>query len=242
MGGPGLRGRPVPLPERPREIAAWCRLPAGRRTGRTPPASWSYPSRPTSGRVACSCCGTNGRAYDSHLIHQVRALARQAVLAVEVDRLDRAALEGELLRQELEIGARLQQTLLLDPPEFLPNVRIASLAEASQKVGRLLRLSLDSGGNTRLGENDLHSSKCNLRFAFLFRPDLQTEKPFEEAFFDEAIHDAVVQDGTEIELSELAAKLLVAGVIDHVANCWSENVGHALHRRYSQRIGHTPCR
>lgn len=77
-----------------------------------------------------------GPAYDSHLVRQVRALARQAILAVEVDRLDRAALEGELLRQELEIGARLQQTLLSGPPpECLPKLRIACVAEASQKVG-----------------------------------------------------------------------------------------------------------
>ena len=77
-----------------------------------------------------------GRPFDSRLVHQVRALALQAVLTVEADWLNRASVENELIRQELEIGSQVQQTLLFgNQPSAFPHARVATLAVASQKVG-----------------------------------------------------------------------------------------------------------
>jgi sigma-B regulation protein RsbU (phosphoserine phosphatase) len=73
--------------------------------------------------------------FDTPLLRLVEALANQAAMVIEGDRLNRALREGERLRQEIEIASSIQQTLLLDaPPEDLPGLEIASFTLASQKI------------------------------------------------------------------------------------------------------------
>ncbi|MFO0957997.1 MAG: SpoIIE family protein phosphatase [Isosphaeraceae bacterium] len=77
-----------------------------------------------------------GRAFDMRVIRQAHALASQAVLAIEADRLNRAAVDHGLIRKELEIGSRVQQTLLLaNPKQPSKFARVATLAVPSQQVG-----------------------------------------------------------------------------------------------------------
>ena len=61
-------------------------------------------------------------------------LALQAAMVAENDRLNRAAMENERLRQEVEIGSVIQQTLLLGiPPEGMRAFRLATLAVPSKR-------------------------------------------------------------------------------------------------------------
>ena len=76
------------------------------------------------------------KPFDSRIIRQTQALATQGVMAIEGDRLYRAALDNELIQQELEIGARMQQMLLIgNQPNPLGFARVASLFSPSQRVG-----------------------------------------------------------------------------------------------------------
>jgi serine phosphatase RsbU (regulator of sigma subunit)/anti-sigma regulatory factor (Ser/Thr protein kinase) len=79
---------------------------------------------------------SGGKPFDSRIVRQTQALATQGLMAVEGERLYRAALENELLQQELEIGARMQQMLLIgSQPNPLGFARVASLVLPSQCVG-----------------------------------------------------------------------------------------------------------
>ncbi len=73
--------------------------------------------------------------FDSRTMNLAGTLALQAVMVAENDRLHRAALESERLRQEVEIGSVIQQTLLLGrPPDGLRSFRLATLAVPSSLV------------------------------------------------------------------------------------------------------------
>jgi serine phosphatase RsbU (regulator of sigma subunit) len=78
----------------------------------------------------------NGRhKFDSHTIGLIQALALQAAMVIENDRLHRASIESERLKQEVEIGSRIQYTLLLgQPPEHVSGLEIAALTLPSRQV------------------------------------------------------------------------------------------------------------
>lgn len=73
--------------------------------------------------------------FDSHHVRFLSALALQAAMAVENDRLHRASLESERLRQEVEIGSEIQQTLLLGQvPGDFPGLSVAAFTAPSQMI------------------------------------------------------------------------------------------------------------
>jgi sigma-B regulation protein RsbU (phosphoserine phosphatase) len=73
--------------------------------------------------------------FDSRTMLLAGTLALQAAMVAENDRLHRASLENERLRQEVEIGSVIQQTLLLGlPPCGLRAFRLATLAIPSALV------------------------------------------------------------------------------------------------------------
>jgi serine phosphatase RsbU (regulator of sigma subunit)/anti-sigma regulatory factor (Ser/Thr protein kinase) len=75
------------------------------------------------------------RPFDSRVVHYAQALAMHVVNALEADKFRRAALENELIAREMEIGSRMQQTLLLGelskPVGF---ARVAHLAVPAQRI------------------------------------------------------------------------------------------------------------
>jgi serine phosphatase RsbU (regulator of sigma subunit) len=73
--------------------------------------------------------------FDTHHIRFLSALALQAAMALENDRLHRASLESERLRQEVEIGSEIQQTLLLgQAPGDFPGLQVAAFSAPSQMI------------------------------------------------------------------------------------------------------------
>jgi serine phosphatase RsbU (regulator of sigma subunit)/anti-sigma regulatory factor (Ser/Thr protein kinase) len=73
--------------------------------------------------------------FDSRMLRLLEALALQAAMVIENDRLHRAALESERLRQEVQIGSDIQQILLLgQPPEDFPDLEVAALTIPSQRI------------------------------------------------------------------------------------------------------------
>ncbi|MBX3278697.1 MAG: anti-sigma factor antagonist [Acidobacteria bacterium] len=74
-------------------------------------------------------------SFDSHTIRLIQALALQAAMVVENDRLHRASLESQRLRQEVEIGSKIQKTLLFgQPPHTAAGLEIAALTLPSQFI------------------------------------------------------------------------------------------------------------
>lgn len=73
--------------------------------------------------------------FDFRLVHLLDTLAILAATVVENDRLHRASLESERLSREIDIGSRIQQTLLVGrPPLDLPAIRAAALTIPSQRI------------------------------------------------------------------------------------------------------------
>ncbi len=73
--------------------------------------------------------------FDSRMLRLLEALALQAAMVIENDRLYHAALESERLRQEVQIGSDIQQILLLgQPPEDFPDLEVAALTIPSQRI------------------------------------------------------------------------------------------------------------
>lgn len=73
--------------------------------------------------------------FDSRTMLLAGTLALQAAMVAENDRLYRASLDSERLRQEVEIGSVIQQTLLLGlPPGAMRAFRLATLAVPSAMV------------------------------------------------------------------------------------------------------------
>lgn len=74
--------------------------------------------------------------FDSHDMRFLAALTLQAAMVVENDRLHRSSIETERLRQEIEIGAKIQQTLLLGQvPTDVFGIKVAALCIPSQMIG-----------------------------------------------------------------------------------------------------------
>jgi len=73
--------------------------------------------------------------FDSRTLRFVEALALQLAMVIENERLYNEYIQGERLRQDIEIGSRIQQTLLLGkPPDNISGLQITSLAIPSQRI------------------------------------------------------------------------------------------------------------
>ncbi|MDX2034409.1 MAG: SpoIIE family protein phosphatase [Blastocatellia bacterium] len=73
--------------------------------------------------------------FDSHDMRFLSALALQAAMVIENDRLHRAELESERLRQEIEIGSKIQQILLHGQiPKAFPRIEVAALSIPSRMI------------------------------------------------------------------------------------------------------------
>jgi sigma-B regulation protein RsbU (phosphoserine phosphatase) len=74
-------------------------------------------------------------SFDSSQLRLLEAIAYQAAVTVERDRLMRAVRESERLQRELEIAGSIHQLLLVSkPPEVGPQLEVAGFNLPSQKV------------------------------------------------------------------------------------------------------------
>jgi sigma-B regulation protein RsbU (phosphoserine phosphatase) len=74
-------------------------------------------------------------AFDSRTLRLLETLALQAAMVMENDRLHRESIERERLRQEIQIGSKIQQMLLrAEPPDDLIDVSIAAMTIPSQRI------------------------------------------------------------------------------------------------------------
>jgi sigma-B regulation protein RsbU (phosphoserine phosphatase) len=73
--------------------------------------------------------------FDAPFSRLLEAIAFQASMLLESDRLNRAMRENERLAQEIEIASSIQQTLLTGrPPVGVPRIEIAAYSAASQQI------------------------------------------------------------------------------------------------------------
>lgn len=73
--------------------------------------------------------------FDSHTINLIQALALQAAMVIENDRLHKATIEAERLQQEIEIGSKIQEVLLLGQlPEPVIGLEIAAYTLPSRQI------------------------------------------------------------------------------------------------------------
>lgn len=73
--------------------------------------------------------------FDSYLVRLLEALSFQAAMVIESERLNRAFLERERLRREIEIGYSIQQSLLFGQvPSNLAGLRMAAFTAPSQRI------------------------------------------------------------------------------------------------------------
>ena len=73
--------------------------------------------------------------FDAPFSRLLEAIAFQASMLLESDRLNRAVRENERLAQEIEIASSIQQTLLTGrPPVGVPRIEIAAYSAASQQI------------------------------------------------------------------------------------------------------------
>lgn len=73
--------------------------------------------------------------FESPQLRLLEALSMQAALVVENDRLYTSQMESERLRQEVDIGSRIQQSLLFSKvPERIEGATLASLTLPSQTI------------------------------------------------------------------------------------------------------------
>jgi sigma-B regulation protein RsbU (phosphoserine phosphatase) len=76
-----------------------------------------------------------GGEFTTHLRRLIEALAHQAGLVMDNDRLNRAFVESTRIRRDIEIGSSIQQTLLFGrPPADLPGISVAAVSKPSQTV------------------------------------------------------------------------------------------------------------
>ena len=73
--------------------------------------------------------------FDAPFSRLLEAIAYQASMLLESDRLNRAIRENERLAQEIEIASSIQQTLLMgNPPVGIPSIEIAACSAPSQHI------------------------------------------------------------------------------------------------------------
>jgi sigma-B regulation protein RsbU (phosphoserine phosphatase) len=78
---------------------------------------------------------TESSSFDSSQLRLLEAIAYQAAVTVERDRLVRAVRESERLQRELEIAGSIHQLLLVSkPPKVAPQLEVAGFNLPSQKV------------------------------------------------------------------------------------------------------------
>jgi sigma-B regulation protein RsbU (phosphoserine phosphatase) len=76
-----------------------------------------------------------GSEINSHVLRLIEALAHQAGLVMDNDRLNRAFVENDRIRRDIEIGSTIQRTLLFGrAPGNLPGLSIAAVSKPSQTV------------------------------------------------------------------------------------------------------------
>ncbi len=76
-----------------------------------------------------------GSEFTTHLLRLIEALAHQAGLVMDNDRLNRAFVESTRIRRDIEIGSSIQQTLLFGrAPADLPGITVAAVSKPSQTV------------------------------------------------------------------------------------------------------------
>ncbi len=76
-----------------------------------------------------------GGEFDSHDMRFLSALATQSAIIIENERLHRTELESERLRQEIEIGSRIQQMLLRGKiPDSFSGLQVAVLSVPSRMI------------------------------------------------------------------------------------------------------------
>ena len=74
-------------------------------------------------------------AFDSAYLRLLEAIAYQASILMERDRLNRKIRDSDLLAQEIEIASFIQQTLLLaNSPKNVPGMKIAACSLPSQHI------------------------------------------------------------------------------------------------------------
>lgn len=75
------------------------------------------------------------KEFDSRTLRLVEALAHQGAIVIENDRLHRESIESARLRQEVEIGSKIQQTLLFEQvPQDLRGLKVAALSIPSASI------------------------------------------------------------------------------------------------------------
>lgn len=73
--------------------------------------------------------------FDSRTMRLIEALALQLAMVIENERLYREYIQSDRLRQEIDIGSKIQQTLLLgNPPCNVSGISLASLTIPSQNI------------------------------------------------------------------------------------------------------------
>lgn len=73
--------------------------------------------------------------FNSHCVRLFQALALQAAMVVENDRLHKKMVANERLHQQIEIGSKIQQALLLGrTPKIVNRVEVGALSSASQSI------------------------------------------------------------------------------------------------------------
>lgn len=73
--------------------------------------------------------------FDSRMMRLLDTLALQAAMVVENDHLNRDSIQNEKLKQEIDIGSKIQQTLLSGTaPVGLDAIKIAAASISSQKI------------------------------------------------------------------------------------------------------------
>jgi serine phosphatase RsbU (regulator of sigma subunit) len=74
-------------------------------------------------------------AFDSRTMRLLDTLALQAAMVAENDRLHHESIRNAKLNQEVEIGSKIQQTLLTEtPPANLKGIRIAAASISSERI------------------------------------------------------------------------------------------------------------
>lgn len=73
--------------------------------------------------------------FDSKIVRFLEALATQASIVIENDRLRVEWQENERLNQEIDIGSRIQQSLLVgEVPQSMQGIKVASLTMPSRRI------------------------------------------------------------------------------------------------------------
>jgi len=86
--------------------------------------------------------------FDSRTMRLLETLALQGAMVIENDRLYRTTLSNVRLQKEIEIGSKIQQTLLLArPPRGVRGIKISAMSVASRYIDGDFYDFIDHGGD-----------------------------------------------------------------------------------------------